>query len=534
MKVWLLEYDKFIKVNGLPEIPNAMMFDSGNIPTEDGLFSTTIFGVSTSERKENFAYIELGQKFINPKAYITLKRLNRNFESVIYGNKRFSIDSKGVLVPDEEGGTGIKWLYDNWEKLKFEKNDSDSRSERVDLISDNKKDTIFTDKLVVIPAFYRDVNLQSSDKNPRVPEINDKYANIIRNVQMIKDSNNMDFIIASVTGKIQETIVEIYNLIKEKLQGKNGYIRRFLLGKTVAYSSRIVMTAVPYNFKNEKDQDINFYTTGVPLSHTCSQFTPFILYWVSRWFKNFVENQKNQYQLVDKKGNVVNVKLDNPAAYYNSDYIEKHLENFVKTPSTRFDRIELPIKDEELKKAGLPVEPLYIKFGGIKVKGEVDSIPKAEDGTPITRDLTWTDIFYRAAVDMTADKHVWVTRYPMLDYLGEYPSRVHVLSTRNTVPMLVGSTYYKSYPDIDLSASVTDLDSIFRDTLSVCALYLSGMGGDYDGDQVTVKPVFSQEANDECERLMVNKANLLTIEGNAIRKIGNEAVQTLYSMTRFH
>ena len=88
MKVWLLEYDKFIKVNGLPEIPNAMMFDSGNIPTEDGLFSTTIFGVSTSERKENFAYIELGQKFINPKAYITLKRLNRNFESVIYGNKR--------------------------------------------------------------------------------------------------------------------------------------------------------------------------------------------------------------------------------------------------------------------------------------------------------------------------------------------------------------------------------------------------------------------------------------------------------------
>ena len=81
---------------------------------------------------------------------------------------------------------------------------------------------------------------------------------------------------------------------------------------------------------------------------------------------------------------------------------------------------------------------------------------------------------------------------------------------------------------------VTDLDSIFRDTLSVCALYLSGMGGDYDGDQVTVKPVFSQEANDECERLMVNKANLLTIEGNAIRKIGNEAVQTLYSLTRFH
>ena len=47
MNVWLLDYDKFCKVNKLQPVTNAVMFDNGNVPTSDGLFSTEIFGVST-------------------------------------------------------------------------------------------------------------------------------------------------------------------------------------------------------------------------------------------------------------------------------------------------------------------------------------------------------------------------------------------------------------------------------------------------------------------------------------------------------
>ena len=53
-------------------------------------------------------------------------------------------------------------------------------------------------------------------------------------------------------------------------------------------------------------------------------------------------------------------------------------------------------------------------------------------------------------------------------------------------------------------------------------------------DQITVKSVFTQESNEECERIINNKTNILTIEGIGLRSIGNEAVQTLYTMTRFH
>lgn len=55
---------------------------------------------------------------------------------------------------------------------------------------------------------------------------------------------------------------------------------------------------------------------------------------------------------------------------------------------------------------------------------------------------------------------------------------------------------------------------------------------DFDGDQVTVRGVFTQEANEECERLIKSPSNILTIRGDNIRTSSNEAVQALYAMTK--
>lgn len=38
----------------------------------------------------------------------------------------------------------------------------------------------------------------------------------------------------------------------------------------------------------------------------------------------------------------------------------------------------------------------------------------------------------------------------------------------------------------------------------------------------------------EAEEIMYSKSNILTIDGESIRKIGNEGIQTLYTLTRFH
>lgn len=532
MQVWLLDYEKFIKLNDLKPVTNPIMFDAGNIPTSDGLFSTEIFGLSIGDRRNTFAYIDLGMHFMNPKAYITLKRVNRNFESVVYGTKKFNIVN-GELVPDENGGTGMEWLYKNWDKLKFPKNESVIRSERVDLLSINKKDILFTTKFLVIPAFYRDVNLQNNSTNPRVPEINDIYAKIMRNVKMLQDANNMDFMLASITGKVQDLLVDVYNNIKDKIQGKSGYIRKFLLGKSVDYASRVVITAAPYNYESIEEQDVNFYYTGVPLSHICSEFTPFMVWWTKRWFKNNIENHADSFPVVDNKGGVQYIKLDRPEVYFNEEYIEKKLGQYVSNPYSRFDTIDLPVKPEELKKIGKKTVSFALT-GYITDKLEDFTTMEKTGENRLHRYMTWTDLFYMAAVDVTADKHVWVTRYPMLDYLGTYTTRITIISTRETTPMIINGRLYPKYPKIDLSTKKEDMDAVFRDTINVPFMYLPGLGGDHDGDQITCKGVFTQEANEECEEWMTSKANLLSIEGKTIRKFGNEGIQTLYSMTKFH
>lgn len=533
MQVWLLDSEKFVKVNGLKEVSNPIMFDSGNVPTKDGLFSTEIFGTSSRDRKETFAYIDLYKKFINPKIYLSLIRLNRNFESVIYGTKKFIIKN-GILTPDENGDTGIDWLYKVWDDIKFEKNESNQRNERIDLLKNNKKDIIFSSKFVILPAFYRDVNIQSTDSNPKVPEINTLYSNIIRNVKVLKDASTMDFILQSISGKIQDSIVDVYNLIKEKIQGKNGYIRKFLMGKSVDYCSRVVITAAPYTANRVEDQKVDFYHTGVPLAQICSEFTPFMIFWLKNWFKNNLENQANGFTIFDDNGERVTVKLDNPAAYYNDEYIEKHLGQFVKTPSRRFDKIEIPVSKAERERAGLKDKPIYYKFVGMQLSGDIPNTIPADKYKPnVKRDLTWTDLIYRAAVDVTSDKHVWITRYPFLDYLGMMTTRITVLSTRDTVPMCITGTIYPNYPAVDTHVT-GNIDVLFRDTVNLCPVYLAALGADHDGDQITCKSVFTQEANEECERILMSKSNLISIDGVGVRdNAGNEGIQTLYNLTRF-
>lgn len=53
-----------------------------------------------------------------------------------------------------------------------------------------------------------------------------------------------------------------------------------------------------------------------------------------------------------------------------------------------------------------------------------------------------------------------------------------------------------------------------------------------DGDQCSVKGIYSVEANEELLKFMNSKQNFLDLGGINIRISSNEAVQSLYSMTK--
>ena len=52
-------------------------------------------------------------------------------------------------------------------------------------------------------------------------------------------------------------------------------------------------------------------------------------------------------------------------------------------------------------------------------------------------------------------------------------------------------------------------------------------------DQISVKGLFTQEANREAMEIIHSKQHILNISGSNMRTSSNEAIQTLYSMTKF-
>lgn len=524
MKIDLIPVDKFILLNKLEEVSDSMLFEKGNIPTDNGLLSTRIFGSSVTNRKETFAFMDLNGHFLHPSIYKLLKRLNKNFEYVVNGAKRFIIKDGQIVEDEENGETGIEFLYKNWDKLDMKKNNSMMRNERIDVLKAYPRDTLFIKQWIIIPAFYRDVNLQDTDSGKVAPhELTVLYSKLLRLVSMIKDENGFDFTLNTTRGNIQDTLVEIYDNLKSKIEKKNGIIRKFLLGKSIDYGVRSVISAPTFNANNPDDMLVDFYHAGIPLHQCCVLFTPFMVHWLKNFFRREFESNANKYPIKDKDGSLRLVKLKNPESYFTEEYIKKALQRFVSSPSNRFDPIEVPIDESENVQG-----KKYMRF-----KGRYYDKDKPETESPLAnRPATWTDILYMAAYEVTQDKHVYITRYPLTDYLGIFPNKISVLSTHDTVPMYVSGRVYPFYPDINLKLTKDEVSTSFIETVNISNLYLSAIGGDYDGDQVTVKAVFSMEANAETDKNMRSKSHIISALGTNSRTSTNEAVQTLYMLTR--
>lgn len=55
---------------------------------------------------------------------------------------------------------------------------------------------------------------------------------------------------------------------------------------------------------------------------------------------------------------------------------------------------------------------------------------------------------------------------------------------------------------------------------------------DYDGDQVTLKFLYSEEANKEALEIIRSRKHLLGLDGKYVRESDKEAIQAMYSLTR--
>jgi hypothetical protein len=528
----ILDQQKFIKRNELQKITNPIFFERAGVPTSDGLLSNEIFGITMEERSGIYAYIDLNGTYIDPSIYKAMIKVNPDVKKVVHGIGSWKITDDGNLVEDEKGDSGIAFIKSNIDKIKFKKNDSMSRNLKIDYIEKNIKKA-FIKYWIVIPAYYRDVN--TSGSNVGVGFINKMYSNLISFANQSYEENYYGLSKTHATsGRIQETILAIYDyfsgntnsMIGDKdqgvgLQGKFGIIRRSVTSKTADYSCRLVISAPNVKAERRNDMMVDLDHAAVPLSTAITIFYPYILFLVRRFFEQeFSSNTLYPCVNIDTK-EVHYYHAKDPLIEFSDERITAEMKRFIHGNSNRIIPIEIPVEEDDGR-------TYYMYFKGILGEpGNPDYNPEAI----FQRRLTWVDVFYRAAVEACKDKVGLVTRYPMDSRYNQYPISLNVSSTIETENMVVDNTFYKFYPKIREEDIGSDTSSMFIDTFVMSNLYLPAIGGDYDGDTVTLKGVYTTEANDELKAYMNTKANYVDLGGNIIRTPTKEAIISMYSLT---
>lgn len=558
----ILDVDKFVKVNDCKPITNPVVFRSAGKPTPDGLLSDSIFGITHAERNGIYAYIDLGGDFLNPLCYKRLIRLNAKARLIVHGIQTYKITADGELVEDDAGGTGIKWLKANFDKIVWSKSESDVAKDSLNFIKlVRKENLLWMSKMPVIPPGFRDVI--TTAKGVGIGELNGLYQSLIMATNQYKQSADYGLTIMDVSaGRIQDLLASIFDwfgngttigrdVTSKNLPGKMGLIRRGILAKTTDFCCRSVITAPNNKAEKLEDMFVDMDHAAIPLAIAITCFKPFIMFWLRRFFENeFAGKRTYECVVFDKQTNqkkVINVPLRDYHEVFSDAELEKQIDRFVKGRFNRLIPVPVPVNMAEYKKLMTAeygqaradkAKPLTMRLSGHKVPKET----RLKDWQKLTpeermqlelsqRTLTWADLFYMAAVEMAEDKCVVITRFPMDSYFNQFPQMVRVITTNKRSPLVINDKYYPNYPVITEDMIGKNTSSTFVDTISISNPTIGCAGGDYDGDTVTCKPVYSIEANEELKKFMHSKGCYHALDGSAAKGVSKEGIICLYSLT---
>ena len=523
LQVSLLDVDDFVKKNNLVEITNPVIFDASSNPTSDGLLSNTIFGITKESRASTFAYISLKKKFLQPLVYRIWSKVDSKIKSVIHGIGTYSIDKSGNIIEDPKGDNGIDFLRKNLDKIKFRETDSIKRERYIKFLNDNRKN-FFTDKLIVIPPFFRDIKVDGGKIS--VGDINKLYINIMVSASAIGDSTEYGFSIGkSVEGRLQEGLMEIYKWFgtgtdsnpNGGLPGKFGVIRRANLSKTTDYATRLVLSAPKLDVENMEDLRADFDYSVLPMTSAAANFFPFVIFHMRRFFENeFIGDTK--YPIIDKDGSIIYGEIEDYQIQFSDEMLKKELDRFIHGYSDRFRPVKVLCRVKGKQ------EYLDLKWKGFYKEPDVKALKNE-------RPLTWCDVIYMACEEAVKDRMILITRYPIDTFYNEFATKIRLASTIETEEAVFDDVVYTHYPKIRKEDIGKDTSSSFIDTMNICNGYLDSIGGDYDGDMVTIKGVYTDEANAELKKQLASNIHFINLGGNPVISTSKESIQALYAMT---
>lgn len=559
MTIDIPNLDELVKEYNMKEVTSSTIFSQNSIePDPDGLASYEIFGKPGSEeRKNTFAYINLNSFFIHPQVWAAMKDLKREiFKDLLSGAMEFYVEG-GELKAIKPGnkaptgvahGTGLVWLYKIWDQLNFKpkKDDAPGTKDRKKLICSLKKNEIFITKWLIMPPFYRDVDLHTNKRN----KWNTYYIKLIQLASMIKGASIMMDIYQTTDAhrKIQETLEIIHGEILTFIGGTKGFIHNSVMGKPTKYSCRLVISSSNYDADREEDLDASFDHSPTPLHAVVKIFRPFISYRL----KQILETQLGGRRYLNAnplKPAAGRVELDpNYMEIANVKTLDKIVNLYEESKYHRLFPVSFKTKDGGSvypfwynANAGIGEESVAVSSDDFHINTDAENqvleMQLESEGKkfvkPDWRPLNWCQLFYMCAYDMVKDKVIYITRYPIEDHNNIYPSLMSIIPCTSTRKMTMFGQSYPKFPILPTLENVkhSELDHFFIDTLNLHPAYLKSLNADFDGDMVSIISIFTEEANASAKKFIKSITNMGSISGNTMRVVSDITAQTVYNIT---
>lgn len=430
----------------------------------EGLFSTDIFGRVGDERRELlYGYIDVKAQIFHPLIYRSISKLKRFYTDIIAARKLAVWDDNVkdfIPAKDYEGArTGFAFFLEHWKDIAWESTGSIQRDFMIRLINDFKSIAL-TSKVVVIPAGYRDMEIDENGRRTE-HEINDLYRRLIGLSNVIIESSlkTNPEAIDKLRFDLQRVFCEIYDMLEDMVRGKKKLFLGRYASRRIAHGTRNVITAMNTSVADlDAPGNPGVNSTIVGLYQYLQASLPLSVYHVSEFLRPIFGDVNSPARLVDTE------TLRPKDIYLSSKQHDRW------TTKEGIEKVISSFKEESIRKVPLLIEGNYI---GLIYEGPDSTFRFFQDIEELPSDLkrehvrpaSLLDILYLSVYKHSNKYPAYVTRYPILSVGSVYPSYIHLrvavkFSTRHRLgddwKIMDASETATEYPDIN-SALVNSL-----------------------------------------------------------------------------
>ncbi len=482
----------------------------------DGLFSTEIFGrVSEERRMRTFSYIDLKVEIIHPVIYYAITSLQGFYQDLIKGREHAVWDDKlknFVRSDPVNGQTGYSFFFNHFKDIKHVRNNSKSRNFTIDLVEKYKNDCTFS-KLLVMPAGLRDYTIEDEGK-PSYDEINDLYKKLISasgiiNLTLYKlEPESMD----TIRNNIQQNVLEVYNYLRGLVEGKTKFVQSKWLSRKTYNGTRNVISTIPMDIQNlGTDETISYNQTAVSLFQYIKGALPIVIHDLRSGILGKIIRSSNE------PATLVNMKtLKSEEVVLDSDEYDRYLTD------QGLEDIISKFGIEELRNDPVIINNHYLALiyndgKNVKVIKDIDELP-SDKNKEFVSPITFAEWIYISVYKNSLEVPALLTRYPVSTLGSTYPSYVYLKTTNKYLKVNLLSDDWETIEET--LPQFPDRNSNYFNTFSPHPTRLARLGADFDGDQLDLVILYTEESKKEIKDLLnskrfyVNQNNQITNTGN--------------------